>query len=250
MKTKIISTIGSVLFMLILIRPSASGQIGTRFPSEKKIVTDPVTGTILTFLTSNPAGDSKIYQTHNQWTADGNWVVFRSNRVRGEAMAVNENTGVIVQVSEGGFSGMLNVARKSMKLVFMRNTPREPGSASRSGGPVQVVEVDLGKLFTDSEAGKLKPASEYQRVCGTTPAEMGAGGDMALDALEDVVYFRVGKEESARNLPAGTKINSNFGPRNMGAGPTGLGSMNLKTGETKFIIAGRQAEKLLSAPGL
>jgi oligogalacturonide lyase len=237
MKTKIISTIGSVLFMLILIRPSASGQIGTRFPSEKKIVTDPVTGTILTFLTSKPAGDSKIYQTHNQWTADGNWVIFRSNRVRGEAMAVNEKTGVIVQVSEGGYTGMLNVARKSMKLVFMRNTPREPGSASRSSGPVQVFEVDLEKLFADSDAGKLKQASEYQRVCGTTPAEMGAGGDMALDAGEDVVYFRVGKEESARNLPPGTKINSNFGPRNMGAGPTGLGSMNLKTGETKFIIA-------------
>jgi oligogalacturonide lyase len=237
MKTKIISTIGSVLFMLILIRPSASGQIGSRFPSEKKIITDPVTGTILTFLTSKPAGDSKIYQTHNQWTADGNWVIFRSNRVRGEAMAVNEKTGVIVQVSEGGYTGMLNVARKSMKLVFMRNTPREPGSASRSSGPVQVFEVDLEKLFADSDAGKLKQASEYQRVCGTTPAEMGAGGDMALDAGEDVVYFRVGKEESARNLPPGTKINSNFGPRNMGAGPTGLGSMNLKTGETKFIIA-------------
>jgi oligogalacturonide lyase len=237
MKTKIISTIGSVLFMLILIRPSASGQIGSRFPSEKKIITDPVTGTILTFLTSKPAGDSKIYQTHNQWTADGNWVIFRSNRVRGEAMAVNEKTGVIVQVSEGGYTGMLNVARKSMKLVFMRNTPREPGSASRSSGPVQVFEVDLEKLFADSDAGKLKQASEYQRVCGTTPAEMGAGGDMALDAGEEVVYFRVGKEESARNLPPGTKINSNFGPRNMGAGPTGLGSMNLKTGETKFIIA-------------
>jgi oligogalacturonide lyase len=237
MKTKILSTLVSVLFFLILIIPPASGQIGTRFPSEKKVVTDPATGTKLTFLTSKPAGDSKIYQTHNQWTADGNWVIFRSNRVRGEAMAVNEKTGVIVQVSEGGFTGMLNVARKSMKLVFMRNTPREPGSNDRGGRPVEVIEVDLEKLFADSEAGKLKPASEYQRVCGTTPAEMGAGGDMALDADEEVVYFRAGKEESSRHLPEGTKISDNYGPRNMGAGPTGLGSMNIKTGETKFIIA-------------
>jgi len=237
MKTRILSTFATGLFILILTMPTAIGQIGTRFPSEKKVVTDPVTGTQLTFLTSKPAGDSKIYQTHNQWTADGNWVIFRSNRVRGEAMAVSEKSGVIVQVSEGGFTGMLNVARKSMKLYFMRNTPREPGSTARGGGPVQVIEVDLAKLFADSETGKLKAASEYQRVCGTTPAEMGAGGDMALDAEEEVVYFRVGKEESAKHLPEGTKISANFGPRNMGAGPAGIGSMDLKTGESKFVVA-------------
>src|SRR6476661_3505883 len=98
---------------------SSFAQIGKRFPSEKKLVKDPVTGTMLTFLTSTPAGDSKIYQTHNQWTSDGQWVIFRSNRVRNEAMAVNEATGEIVQVSEGGYTGMLNVARKSMKLYFL-----------------------------------------------------------------------------------------------------------------------------------
>jgi len=237
MNTKNLSKPISVLITLILFLFPVSAQIGTRFPSEKKIVKDPVTGTTLTFLTSKPSGDSKIYQTHNQWTADGNWVIFRSNRVRGEAMAVNEKTGVIVQVSEGGYTGMLNVARKSMKLYFMRNILREPGSTTRGGGPVQVIEVDLAKLFADSEANTLKPATEYQRVCGTTPAEMGAGGDMALDGDEEVVYFRVGKEESARHLPEGTKVSANFGPRNMGAGPAGLGSMNIKTGESKFVVA-------------
>jgi oligogalacturonide lyase len=237
MKTKISSSLSSFLILLIVTNLSVAGQIGTRFPSERKVVKDPVTGTELTFLTSKPAGDSKIYQTHNQWTSDGKWVIFRSNRVKGEAMAVNEKTGVIVQVSEGGFTGMLSVGRKSMKLYFMRNTPREPGSTTRGGGPVQVIEVDLEKLFADSELGKLKAANEYQRICGTTPAEMGAGGDMALDADEEVVYFRVGKEESAKHLPEGTKISANFGPRNMGAGPAGLGSMNIKTGETKFVVA-------------
>src|SRR6478672_11937089 len=83
---------------------AANAQIGRRFPSEKKVVKDPVTGTMLTFLTSTPAGDSKIYQTHNHWTSDGQWVIFRSNRVRGEAMAVNEKTGDIVQVTEGGYT--------------------------------------------------------------------------------------------------------------------------------------------------
>src|SRR6185503_12067661 len=87
---------------------------------EKKIVADPVTGIPLTFLTSKSAGDSKIYQTHHQWSADGKWVIFRSNRVRGQAMAVNEQTGAIVQVTEGGYTGMLCLADHSMSLYFLR----------------------------------------------------------------------------------------------------------------------------------
>ena len=252
---------------LICISVSVSAQIGTRFPSEKKIVKDPVTGTELTFLTSTPSGDSKIYQTHNQWTADGQWVIFRSNRVRGEAMAVNEKTGVIVQVTEGGYTGMLNVARKSMKLYFMRDTTtrrrftppagQQQGQRQQLGAPagqaagqpgqqsnmprvspaVQVIEVDLAKLFADSEAGRLKPASEYQKVIGYTPPELGAGGDMALDADEEMVFFRIGREAAGKHLPQGTKIESNFGPRNMGAGPSGIGKMDLKTGKCEIVTA-------------
>jgi oligogalacturonide lyase len=237
MRTKKLLSIVLVLVFLLIHIIRIHAQIGTRFPSEKKTINDPVTGTELTFLTSKPAGDSKIYQTHNQWTADGNWVIFRSNRVKGEAMAVNEKTGTIVQVSEGGFTGMLNVARKSMKLYFMRNLPADQATPNRRGGPVQVIEVDLATLFADSESGKLKQATAYQRICGTTPAEMGAGGDMALDGDEEVVYFRTGKGESAKHIPEGTKIEPNFGPRNMGAGPSGLGMMNIKTGETKFVVA-------------
>ena len=220
---------------LILVSVSTNAQIGTRFPSEKKIITDPVTGTQLTFLTSKAEGDSKIYQTHRQWTADGKWIIFRSNRVKGEAMAVNETTGEIVQVSEGGFTGMLNVAQKSMKLYFMRSERREPGQVRNR--TIQVIEVDLAKLFSDSEASTLKNADHYQKICGTTPQDMGAGGDMALDANERMVYFRVGREEAAKNLPQGTRIETNFGPRNMGAGPSGIGSMDIVTGEVKFVVA-------------
>ena len=48
---------------------------------------------------------------------------------------------------------MLNVARKSMMLYFMRNTK---SSDTKDGSPVQIVEVDLAKLFTDSEADKIQ----------------------------------------------------------------------------------------------
>ena len=223
---------------------SVNAQIGRQFPSERKVIKDPITGATLIFLTSTQSGDSKIYQTHNQWTSDGQWVIFRSNRVKGEAMAVNEKSGEIIQVSEGGFTGMLNVARKSMKLYFMRNLKRKGGlpkegdsSRRRANLSLEIVEVDLAKLFEDSKAGNLQPASVYQRVCGTTPAELGAGGDMALDGAEDWAYFRVGKEEASKHLVPGTKMESNFGPRNMGAGPSGLAAMNINTGEIKYVVS-------------
>jgi len=158
---------------------TAVAQLGARFPSERKVIKDPKTGVELVFLTTKSGtGDSKIYQTHNQWTSDGKWVIFRSNRVRttgpdgkpqgGEAMAVNEETGEMVQVTEGGFTGMLCVARKSMNLYIMRHAKDKKGT--RTG--MEVVEINLERLFADSEAGKLKNAAAYERVCGVIPAEM------------------------------------------------------------------------------
>ena len=218
---------------LLLLLSTTFAQIGTRFPSEKRIVKDPVTGIELTFLTSKAKGDGKIYQTHNQWTSDGKWLIFKSNRVRGEAMAVNEQTGDIVQVTEGGYMGMLNIARNSMKLYFMRGI----GDRENTNASVEIVEVDLEKLFKDSEAGKLSGATTYQKVCGITPPEIGAGGDMALDGDEKRVYFRVGKTEAAKHLAVNTKLAENFGPRKMGAGPAGIAAMDLSTGKVTHVIS-------------
>lgn len=216
---------------LLLVASVVQSQIGTRFPAERTVVTDSISGAKLIFLTNSTAGDSKIYQTHNQWTSDGNWLIFRSNRVRGEAMAVNEKTGAIVQVTEGGYSGMLNVARKTMHLYFLRR------HGDRSDRSMELVVVDLAKLFKDSEAGALKDKSAYQKVCGLIPAEWGAGGDLALDGGEIWAWFRVGKDAAMKYLAEGTEIEKNFGPRNMGAGPGGIAGMNTKTGEIKHVVS-------------
>lgn len=222
-----------LLIQYLMFGLSLQAQIGTRFPSERKVVTDPVTGVDLVFLTSSPAGERKIYPTHNQWTSDGQWVIFHSQRVPGEAMAVHEETGEMVQITEGGFSGMLSVARKSMKLYFMRK-PRGHNGAT---GAIEVVEINLEKLFDDSKSGMLKPATAYERICGITPPEMQAGGDMALDGNEEWVWFRVGEEEALKHLPEGSEIAKPFGPRNMGAGPAGIAGMNILTGEIKYVVS-------------
>ena len=215
-----------------------NAQIGTRFPSERKVVKDPVTGVDLVFLTSQPRGDSKMYPTHTQWTSDGKWIVFRSDRVEGEAMAVNEETGDIVQVTEGGYSGALNVARKSMKLYFGRPQQNDaPGQGDRrQPRAIDVIEVDLQALFDDSEAGTLKDQSHYQKVLATIPAEIGARGVDALDADEEFVYFGTGKEYATKFLPPYVPVSEPFGARNMGAGPSAIGKVDLKTKEISHVV--------------
>lgn len=208
----------------------ASAQIGKRFPSERKVVKDPVTGTMLTFLTSKPHGDSKIYPTHPQWTSDGKWLVFRSRLAGNEAVAVNEATGDLVQVTEGGYTGMLNLAQKSMKLYYMRKAPD-------NDKVLQIVETDLARVFADSAQGRMQPAASYRRVTANLPPELEAGGDLALDADEEWVYFKVGPGQAAKHLAPGTKIEPAFGPRKMGAGPQGIARLNVKTGEVKHVVS-------------
>jgi oligogalacturonide lyase len=241
----------------LVVATAADAQIGKRFPSEKKIVNDPVTGFALNFLTSKPAGDSKIYPTHPQWTADGKWLIFRSSRVPGQAMAVNETTGDLVQVTDGGYVGTLCIAQKSMRLFVMRPANRTsetpsggaPPGPERFRGPMQIVEIDLARVFADSEHGTMAAGSIYERVCGTVAAELGANPDMALDANEDVAYFRIGRDAAAKHLPAETKLEKTFGPRNMGAGPSGIGRMNLKTGDVNIVTAvGFQVGHIQASP--
>ncbi len=231
----------SVIVFQIL--SAAEAQIGRRHPAEKQVVVDPVTGVSLKFLTSTPAGDRKIYPTHPQWTADGKWIIFRSNRVPGQAMAVNEETGDLVQVTEGGYQGSLCVGQKSMRLFLTRPVPEVADSPDRSSEhaprrtPLQVVAIDLARLFADSATDRMQPAVEYEQVFGSIPAEIGGGRELAIDATEQVASFRMQSEAAAKLLPEGTRIEGNFGPRNMGAGPSGIAKMDLETGEVSPVVA-------------
>jgi oligogalacturonide lyase len=217
--------------LLSLAAAAATAQIGQRFPSERRVVPDPVTGVPLIFLTTQPRGDSKIYPTHPQWTADGLWLVFRSDRAGREAIAVHEATGEMVQVTEGGYNGMLNLDPRANRLVFLRDAAGTPGA-------MQAVEVDLDRLFADSRAGTLKRDAQarYQRVFATIPADWAPVGDNALDADGQWLYFRVGAAGAQRRLPPGLKIEPNFGPRNMGAGPTGIARVQRQTGEIQHVV--------------
>lgn len=224
---------GLFVAVLFLTASTAGSQIGKRFPPEKRIVTDPVTGMQLTFLTSSQSNDYTIRDIHRHWTSDGKWLIFRSQRLPGETLAVNEETGVIVQVTEGAYMPAMCLTAKSMKMYYLRMVLRQPGQTR--GGPVQVVEVDLVKLFSDSETGTLKAENEYQRVCGIIPAGMIFGKGMALDADEECVYFILSEEEAAKHLPAGMAVQYDSINGQKEAGPSGIGRININTRETGIV---------------
>jgi oligogalacturonide lyase len=126
---------------------------------------------------------------------------------------------------------MLSVSRKSMKLYIMR----QPAGEMR--GVLEVIEINLKALFEDSERGTLKASTAYERICGRTPEYLGARPDNALDASGEWIWFRVGEEEALKHLPEGTVLEKDFGPRRMGAGPSGIAGMNLSTGEIKYVVS-------------
>jgi len=249
---------GCAVITLLLWSLPACGQVGRRYPSERKIVPDEKTGVAMTVLTSGASSDAKIYQTHPQWTADGKYIVFRtSGRAPGpQAYAVNEASGDIIQLTEGrgNNTGSLNIARKAMKLYFLRNVsdggaPVEASASSAASAPAtsssrsfrddgveQIIELDLARLFADSDAGATKSAASYERICATFPPGLHSAGGIALDADERVVYTGVRGGDVGQHLPSGTKPFEKPPGARMGAGPGGLRSFDLHSGEMKVVI--------------
>jgi oligogalacturonide lyase len=114
-----------VSIVILLFQPSASSQVGKVFPSELKEFVDSITGKKYSALTTSSFSDAKIYQTHPQWTSDGQYIIFRSNRSGGrisQVFAVHEKNGTIIQLTEGRGIGMgsLNVCRKTNNLTLKK----------------------------------------------------------------------------------------------------------------------------------
>lgn len=175
---------------------TARAEVGKRFPSEKRVIEDPVTGVTLTALTAGPSVDIKIYQTHPQWTADGRHIVFRSSRAGKpqQAFAVHEDSGAIVQLTAGSdtVAESLNLSRKANLLYFLRTA---------AGAPLKLVELRLDSLFRDSEAGAMKAAEAYERTVATLPQGLEVSGGFALDAEETHAYLgakHAGRSDAGR----------------------------------------------------
>ncbi len=246
-------------------------NVGRRLPSEKKLITDKVTGLPIVVLTTDPANDSKPYQTHTTWTADGQWIVFRSNRGAhgSQAFIVNETTGDIIQLTDGPATGTgsLNLSRQAMKLYFMRGGPvggPRTGPPATPPLPRQLIELDLARLIPDAMAGAVKDPATYERLVATLPGDLRDAGGFALDADETAAYWGVAWGPApqrptgapAATAPAGAPTEAgdrreidtrNTDPAEqreearqrfaaLGKGPGGIRRIDLRTGEVTKVI--------------
>ncbi len=168
--------------------------------------------------------------------------------------------------------GMLCNAHKSMKLFIMRNPggrlrarrrseaplrsgarlpqshlarpatatrPATPAWPARWPGPAnggqQIIEIDLARALRrqhgrdDESRRRITNASAAPFRPASTPAATWAS--MPTTTL---AYFSVTGPGTAQ-LSEGQTLQQANGQRNMGAGPSGLRSMNLKTGEVKIV---------------
>ncbi|MCC8088726.1 MAG: oligogalacturonate lyase family protein [Rikenellaceae bacterium] len=199
-------------------------QIGTRLPSEKFTYDDPVTGLKVTVLTNSPEhSDSRIYQTHPQWTYDSKYVAFRSRRTgSGQLFFVNEQSGEIIQITEGEGNGEYNLSRKKGLLYFMRRERDQPA---------KIIELDTDRVLADSEKGQMKPYTEYERVVAVWPDSIRVSGGMGLDVEEDVLYIGVTQEQPEDWVnpidDSEHRIKNRIG---------GIRSVDVQTGEIKFVF--------------
>lgn len=153
---------------------------GQRFPSEHLTIIDKETGVKIIALTTSRHGNSKMYQTHPQWTPDGKYIIFRSDRNQSDdhkkshAYAISMDNYEIVQVTTGDRGSNLHLGwNKNIAYYFKDN---------------DLVAFELGKLLEDSENGSVGKPETYERTIAKIPADIKPAG-IGLDVNEERVFF-------------------------------------------------------------
>jgi oligogalacturonide lyase len=262
----------SALVAVLIASTASASNVGRRFPSEMRTLVDAQTGLSMVALTTDSAGDAKPYQTHPTWTADGEWIIFRSSRGGGgsQVFLVHEKKGDIIQLTDGPATntGSLNLSRKEMVLYYMRGGPQrgaEAGAAAAPALPRELVALDLAKLIPDAMAGRVQGAAAYERVIATLPTELRDSGGFAVDADDSAAYWGVtwgppppapagapARAGTAAAPGAGADNRREIDQRNTdpseareaarkrfeerGRGPGGIRRIDLKTGEVTTVI--------------
>ncbi len=244
----------------VLLGTSAFAQFGKWQAAEKKTIKDDQTGVKLTLLTDTLKNDKFIYQTDPMWTYDQKYLMFRSSSRSEKAPEAAEAapqgpngrrmnfapthtyfievaTGKIIQATDGN-GGQGYLANRSNKLFFSRT---ERGTEPGQPGKWSMYVMDLDKFFADAAKGKATKQDDYMTCLGTFPTskEMGNPGSFCISSEDDYAYITVSREGTQEEMD---RMNANaFVPRDDQPVKTrqhlsGIRKMNLKTGETSFVV--------------
>ena len=227
------------------IATTADAKLGQRYPSEKRIVADPITGRPLTLLTNGAVSESKLYPTDQQWAFDGKHIIFRSPRAAGEGsqiFAVNEETGDIIQLTEGPGvnTGSVMVSRLANKVYYLRRG---------QDGRTTLSSIDLTALIADAMAGRVT-TNAYETQHGVLPADFRLSGGFTIDADGKTAYIGYTDYAPTPGQPRPPGKLSVLGTdaatysvaipavrlNPIAQSPGGIVAMDLSTGQTRTVV--------------
>jgi oligogalacturonide lyase len=182
------------IFILILVivtkgscseSPQSTYYAGREFPPEKKTYKDAVTGMEITMLTTSPAKDNKIYQTHPNWTADGWHIVFMSNRSgSNQYYAVSVKTGSVIQLTEDERPGNACLSRKKNVMFYVSDNA--------------IWNLDIDSVLHSND----RRENEFRRKVADFPQNTRFSGSISLDSNEEDIYMGVQYTEDSWGLLA------------------------------------------------
>ena len=182
----------AVLVLVIAINASCSQSsqdtyyVGRRFSSEMMTYKDSVTGLEISMLTTSPAKDNKIYQTHPNWTADGRHIVFMSDRAgTSQYFALSIDTGAITQLTndESPGNAFLNRAKPGMFYV--------------SDNTIWDLDIDAILNLNDK-----KQNTRFRRKVADLPRKLKLSGTLSVGSNGKDIYLGVQYDEDSWGLLA------------------------------------------------
>ncbi len=160
--------------------------VGRRFPSERTTYRDLVTGYEISVLTTSPAKDNKIYQTHPNWTADGRHIVFTSDRTgTNQYFALTVDTGVITQLTNDKGSGNAFVHRNKNSMFYISQST--------------IWELDINAICDLKEN---KQNNRFRRKVADLPDKLTVSGTLSVDSNGKDIYIGVQYDEGSWGLLA------------------------------------------------
>jgi len=158
--------------------------VGRRFPSERMTYKDLVTGLEVSMLTTSPAKDNKIYQTHPNWTADGRHIVFMSDRAgTNQYFALLVDTGAITQLTNDQSPGN----------AFLNRT--KPGMFYVSDNTIWDLDIDAILNLNDK-----KQNTRFRRKVAYLPRKLKLSGTLSVDSNGKDIYIGVQYDEGSWGL--------------------------------------------------